>query len=121
MLSLHLVLFVRLVRMSETSRAQLIGFSSVEGAGNCVAEVIAVGIIPAGMEMMDRLAVQAAEAFVKVGYPLDVAALLIVELDGVGAECDHLIDEVTRIAEANGPTTLSASRAEGARDRKSSE
>src|SRR3546814_14041307 len=67
------------------------------------------------MEMMDRLAIEAAEAFVKVGYPLDVEALLIVELDGVGAECDHLIDEVTRIAEANGSTTLSASRDEAER------
>src|SRR3546814_11701156 len=80
-----------------------------------LADVIAGGSIPAGMEMMDRLAIEAAEAFVKVGYPLDVEALLIVELDGVGAECDHLIDEVTRIAEANGSTTLSASRDEADR------
>src|SRR3546814_19516271 len=71
-----------------------------------LADVIAGGIIPAGMEMMDRLAIEAAEAFVKVGYPLDVEALLIVELDGVGAECDHLIDEVTRIAGANGSTKI---------------
>src|SRR3546814_19037685 len=67
------------------------------------------------MEMMDRLAIEAAEAFVKVGYHLDVEALLIVELDGVGAECDHLIDEVTRIAEANRSTPLSAPRDEAER------
>ncbi|MCM8730568.1 FAD-linked oxidase C-terminal domain-containing protein [Hephaestia sp. GCM10023244] len=106
---------VRILPRPEGARALLIGFPSVESAGQCVADVIAGGIIPAGMEMMDRLAIEAAEAFVKVGYPLDVEALLIVELDGVGAECDHLIGEVTRIAEANGSTTLSASRNEAER------
>jgi glycolate oxidase len=84
----------------------LIGFPTVESGGQCVADVIAAGIIPAGMEMMDRLAIQAAEAFVKVGYPLDVEALLIVELDGPQAECDHLLNEVVRFAEMNGATTL---------------
>jgi glycolate oxidase len=90
----------------ETARALLIGFPTVESGGQCVADVIAAGIIPAGMEMMDRLAIHAAEAFVKVGYPLDVEALLIVELDGPQAECDHLLNEVVRIAELNGATTL---------------
>src|SRR3546814_2952367 len=100
---------VRILPKPEGARGLLIGFPSVESAGQCVADVIAGGIIPAGMEMMDRLAIEAAEAFVKVGYPLDVEALLIVELDGVGAECDHLIDEVTRIAEANGSTKIGRS------------
>jgi len=103
---------VRLLPMPETARALLIGFSSVEGAGNCVAEVIAAGIIPAGMEMMDRLAVQAAEAFVKVGYPLDVAALLIVELDGSEEECSELIGEVEQIALANGAVSVRISQDE---------
>ncbi len=106
---------VRILPKPEGARALLIGFPSVEGAGRCVADVIAAGIIPAGMEMMDRLAIHAAEAFVEVGYPLDVEALLIVELDGVGAECDHLIDEVTAIARANGSTTLRASQDEAER------
>ena len=103
---------VRLLPMPETARALLIGFSSVEGAGNCVAEVIAAGIIPAGMEMMDRLAVQAAEAFVKVCYPLDVAALLIVELDGSEEECSELIGEVEQIALANGAVSVRISQDE---------
>ena len=93
---------VRILPKPETARALLLGFATVEGAGVCVAEVIAAGIIPAGMEMMDRPAIHAAEAFVNVGYPLDVDALLIVELDGPGAECDHLIGEVEAIARANG-------------------
>jgi glycolate oxidase len=101
---------VRILPRPQGARALLIGFPTLEGAGQCVADVIAAGIIPAGMEMMDRPAIHAAEAFVQVGYPLDVEALLIVELDGAGAECDHLIEEVTRIARANGSTTLRASR-----------
>lgn len=103
---------VRILPRPEGARALLIGFPTVEGAGNCVADVIAAGIIPAGMEMMDRPAIHAAEAFVKIGYPLDVEALLIVELDGVAAECDHLIDKVADIARANGSTTLRLSNDE---------
>jgi glycolate oxidase len=91
------------------ARALLIGFPDVESAGQCVADTIAAGIIPAGMEMMDRPAIHAAEAFVNVGYPLDVAALLIVELDGVDAECAHLADEVASIARANGAVSQRAS------------
>ncbi len=100
---------VRILPKPETARAILIGFPSVESAGQCVADVIAEGIIPAGMEMMDKPAIHAAEAFVKVGYPLDVEALLIVELDGPVAECDHLIEEVARIARSNGAVTLRVS------------
>lgn len=100
---------VRILPRPETARALLIGFPELEGAGRCVGEVIAAGIIPAGMEMMDRAAIHAAEAFVQVGYPLDVEALLIVELDGPAAECTHLIDEVARIAGANGASSIRTS------------
>lgn len=100
---------VRILPRPQTARALLIGFPDIEGAGTCVAEVIAAGIIPAGMEMMDRPAIHAAEAFVQVGYPLDVEALLIVELDGPEAECAHLVDEVARIAAANGASSVRSS------------
>lgn len=105
---------VRILPKPETARAVLIGFATVEGAGQCVADVIAAGIIPAGMEMMDRPAIHAAEAFVGVGYPLDVDALLIVELDGPAAECDQLIEEVEHIANRNGAVScrISANEAE---------
>src|SRR6201994_2297549 len=73
---------VRILPRPEVARAVLLGFPSLAGAGQCVADVISAGIIPAGMEMMDRPAIHAAEAFVHAGYPLDVDALLIVELDG---------------------------------------
>ena len=105
---------VRILPRPETARALLIGFPSVEQAGQCVADVIAAGIIPAGMEMMDRPAIHAAEAFVHAGYPLDVEALLIVELDGPAAECAHLTEEVQAIAARNGSAScrVSASEAE---------
>jgi glycolate oxidase len=89
---------VRILPKPTAARALLIGFATTEDAGNCVAAVIAAGIIPGGMEMMDRPAIHAAEAFVNVGYPLDVEALLIVELDGAPAEIDHLITQVEAIA-----------------------
>src|SRR5271163_5249809 len=89
---------VRILPKPTTARALLIGFARTEDAGKCVAAVIGAGIIPSGMEMMDRPAIHAAEAFVNVGYPLDVEALLIVELDGAPAEIDHLIAQVEAIA-----------------------
>ncbi|MBN8817701.1 MAG: FAD-binding protein [Sphingomonas sp.] len=106
---------VRILPRPETARAALIGFPSVEAAGQTVADVIAGGIIPAGMEMMDRPAIHAAEAFVHAGYPLDVEALLIVEVDGPGVECDHLLDEIAAIARANGASSLRLSTSEAER------
>ncbi len=103
---------VRILPKPPGARALLIGFSTVEGAGDCVATVIGAGIIPGGMEIMDRPAVAAAEAFVHAGYPLDCEALLIVELDGCEAEVDHLIAEVEAIADRHGATSRRASQSE---------
>ena len=103
---------VRILRKPTTARALLMGFPSNETAGRCVAEIIAAGIIPGGMEMMDKPAIHAAEDFVRVGYPLDVEALLIVELDGPPAEVDHLIGEVEKIARGNGAVSLRISSSE---------
>ncbi len=106
---------VRILPKPETARAVLVGFPDPEQAGACVAQVIAEGIIPAGMEMMDRPAIHAAEAFVQAGYPLDVGALLIVEVDGAQAECDYLIGEIARIADENGAVTARVSADEAER------
>jgi glycolate oxidase len=106
---------VRLLPTPEAARALLIGFGSIESAGQCVADIIGAGIIPAGMEMMDRNAVVAAEAFVQVGYPTDVAALLIVEVDGPQAECGHLASLIEAIAARNGATEFRVSRDEAER------
>ncbi|MER0238440.1 FAD-linked oxidase C-terminal domain-containing protein [Fulvimarina sp. MAC8] len=103
---------VRILQAPETARAVLIGFPSSEQAGECVASIIAKGIIPGGMEMMDRPAIHAAEDFVNAGYPRDVEALLIVELDGPKAEVDHLLTEVEAIAADNGATVTRVSQNE---------
>lgn len=103
---------VRILQKPETARALLVGFPTSEDGGQCVADIISDGIIPGGMEMMDSLAIQAAEDFVQVGYPLDVEALLIVELDGPEAEVDYLIERVKKIAEANKSSTLRISTSE---------
>jgi len=103
---------VRILRKPETARAVLVGFPSAEEAGSCVARIIGAGIIPGGMEMMDRPAIHAAEEFVHAGYPLDVEALLIVELDGPAAECDHLLQRVAEIAKSCGSSALKVSNSE---------
>ena len=106
---------VRILPKPETARALLIGFPSVEAGGGCVTEVIASGIIPGGMEMMDKAAIEAAEAFCHAGYPLDVESLLIVELDGPGVEVDDLIERVRAIAERCGAVSVRASESEDER------
>jgi len=103
---------VRLLRKPETARAVLVGFPTSEDAGECVLRIIGAGIIPGGMEMMDRPAIHAAEEFVHAGYPLDVEALLIVELDGPAAEVDHLIARVDEIAKSCRATTCKVSTSE---------
>lgn len=103
---------VRILQKPETARALMIGFAEVEEAGRCVADIITAGIIPGGMEMMDKPAIHAAEAFVHAGYPLDVEALLIIELDGPGVEVDELITRVEQIALGCGSTTCQISTSE---------
>jgi glycolate oxidase len=103
---------VRILPKPPGARALLIGFPSTTAAGDTVASIIGAGIIPGGMEMMDRLAVAAAEAFVHAGYPLDAEALLIVELDGCEAEVDHLVAAVEVLAAQHGATSCRISRSE---------
>src|SRR3954453_8940783 len=106
---------VRILRKPPTARALLIGFAETEDAGNCVAAIIGAGIIPGGMEMMGRPAIHAAEDFVHAGYPRDVEALLIVELDGPQEEVDYLIGRVEEIARANHACSIRASQSEAER------
>ncbi len=106
---------VRILPKPLAARALLIGFATIEDAGHCVAAVIAAGIIPGGMEMMDRPAIHAAEAFVKAGYPLDVEALLIVELDGAVAEIEHLIAKVEAIARDHRAASIRSSGSDAER------
>jgi len=103
---------VRILKKPETARALLVGFPSSEDSGECVSRIIGAGIIPGGMEIMDGPAIAAVEQFVHAGYPLDVEALMIVELDGPAAEVDHLIERVEKIARDCRATSCRASRSE---------
>jgi len=106
---------VRILPKPQTARALLLGFPSVEAAGGCVGDIIGAGVIPAGLEMMDNPAIRAAEAFVGAGYPVDAAALLIVELDGPEAECAELIGHVRMLAAQRGADFVKTSESEAER------
>jgi len=103
---------VRILKKAEMQRAVLIGFSTSEDAGACVSAIIGAGIIPGGMEMMDKPAIHAVEEFVHAGYPLDVEALLIVEVDGPRAEVDYLIERVEAIAKTCNAVSCQVSTSE---------
>ena len=107
---------VRILRKPETARAMLVGFPTSEDAGECVSRIIGAGIIPGGMEIMDGPAIAAAEEFVHAGYPLNVEALLIVELDGPAAEVEYLIERVNVIARDCRAVSCKASRSEDERE-----
>ena len=81
---------VKILKKPEAVKAALIGFPTIEDGGNCVSDIIANGIIPAGMEMMDKALIHATDNFVKAGYPRDAESMLIVELDGIETEVDEL-------------------------------
>jgi glycolate oxidase len=101
---------VRLLKAAEGARPMLIGFGSSEAAGACVAGIIAAGIIPAAIEFMDKPAIQVCENFAGAGYPLDVEALLIVEVEGSEDEIDALLETITEIAQRYAPRMVRASR-----------
>jgi len=103
---------VRILQKPPVARAVLMGFATSEQGGDTVASIIGAGIIPGGLEMMDRPAIQAAEDFLHAGYPLDVEALLICELDGPEVEVNHLIETVAGIARQHGATTIRVSQSE---------
>jgi len=107
---------VRILRKPATQRAILVGFDSAQEAGQAVSNVIAAGIIPAGMEMMDNPAINAAEDFVQAGYPREAAALLIVELDGPEVEVDYLLERVGEVMERSGSSSLRVSQSEAERN-----
>lgn len=106
---------VRILPRPETARAILMGFDSSEEAGQCVADIISSGIIPAGMEMMDRPAIKAAEDFVHAGYPLHVEALLIIEIDGPAVEVDALVERIEEIGAENSSVITKTSNSEDER------
>jgi glycolate oxidase len=103
---------VRLLPIPRIARAILAAFDRIEKAGQAVADVIAAGIIPAGMEIMDRATVHAAEEYVHAGYPLDADAMLIVESDGTAVEVDEEIERIKAVLQRAGASQLRVSRNE---------
>ncbi len=100
---------LRILPKAEAARPVLIGFSSSEAAGQCVAAIIGSGIIPVAIEYMDRPAIAVVEAYAKAGYPLDVEALLIVEVEGYEEEIARLLRDVVDIARSFDPQIVEAS------------
>jgi glycolate oxidase len=101
---------VRILRSPEGARAMLAGFASNEIAGECVDSIISSGIIPVALEFMDRPAIHACEDFAHAGYPLDVEALLIIEVEGSVAEQDDLLARLTEICNRHNPMSIRVSQ-----------
>ena len=101
---------VKILKKPQAIKAALIGFPTIENGGNCVSDIIASGIIPAGMEMMDKALIHATDDFVKAGYPRDAESMLIVELDGTESEVTELINQVSNIAKKNKSSSIKISK-----------
>ncbi len=106
---------LRLLPLPQCARVLLAAFDSVATAGNAVGAIIAAGVIPAGLEMMDRLAVEAAENFVHAGYPRDAEAILLCELDGDEKEVAVALARVEEILKRAGASGLRVARDEAER------
>ncbi|HWB46256.1 MAG TPA: FAD-linked oxidase C-terminal domain-containing protein [Hyphomicrobiaceae bacterium] len=101
---------VRILRAAEGARPMLMGFDSSEAAGQCVAAIIGAGIIPVAIEFMDKPAIQVCEAFAKAGYPTDVEALLIIEVEGSNEEIADRLNVITELAKRFQPRVVRLSQ-----------
>ncbi|MEE9342828.1 MAG: FAD-linked oxidase C-terminal domain-containing protein [Gammaproteobacteria bacterium] len=108
---------VRLLPAPEFAQVILASFSTVEAAGDAVTAVISSGIIPAGLEIMDHLAIRAAEDFVHAGYPVDAAGLLLCELDGAKTEVISQMESVKETLQKAGANSLLIAKDEAERQR----
>jgi glycolate oxidase len=106
MLGILVEITVKLLPKPERAQVMLAAFDDVAKAGEAVGAIIAAGIIPAGLELMDQLAIRAAEDFAHAGYPRDAAAILLCELDGTNAEVSEHIMAVRQVLRASGATEV---------------
>ncbi|MCU1751159.1 glycolate oxidase subunit GlcD [Pseudomonas sp. 6D_7.1_Bac1] len=106
---------VKLLPKPQVAKVLLASFDSVEKAGRAVANIIAAGIIPGGLEMMDNLALRAAEDFIHAGYPVDAEAILLCELDGVEADVRDDCLRVRAVLEQAGASEVRQARDEAER------
>ena len=112
MLAVIMEVTVRLLPRPALARCIMASFATVECAGGAVAAVIAAGIIPAGLELMDKRMTAAAEDFVHAGYDLDAAAILLCECDGMADDVEEEIQRAIEVLKANGATRIEISRDE---------
>jgi glycolate oxidase len=115
MLAVIVEVTVKLLAKPQTARCILASFDDIRKAGDAVAAIIAAGIIPAGLEMMDGPMTAAVEGFVHAGYDLDAAAILLCESDGTPAEVEHEVARMIEVLTASGATRLAASANEAER------
>ncbi len=115
MLAITLEVTVKLVPKPMLARCIMASFDDLRKAGDAVAAVIAAGIIPAGLEMMDKPMTAAVEAFVHAGYDLDAAAILLCESDGTPEEVEEEIGRMTAVLNSAGATAIAVSRDEAER------
>ncbi|MFK0090460.1 glycolate oxidase subunit GlcD [Pseudomonas sp. NPDC090755] len=108
---------VRLLPRPPLAKVLLASFDAVEQAGAAVAAIIRAGIIPAGLEMMDNLAIRAAEDFIHAGYPVDAQAILLCELDGVEADVHDDCERVREVLQQAGASDVRQARDEAERVR----
>ena len=101
---------VRIMPAAESARPMLLGFDTSRGAGACVAAIIGSGIIPVAIEFMDRPAIEVCENYARAGYPRDVEALLIVEVEGSKDEVDTLLERIQAIARRFSPVAVRVSQ-----------
>ena len=101
---------VKILKSPEIVKTALVGFSTIDDAGNCVAQIIAQGCIPAGMEIMDKALTKATNDYSKAGYPTDAEAMMIIEFDGTEHEVEEYINKVKKIAEKNNSSSLKISK-----------
>ncbi|QXP87805.1 FAD-binding protein [Methylococcus capsulatus] len=106
---------VKLLPVPETARTLLAAFSSIKAAGDAVAGVIGAGLVPAGLEMMDNLTLRATENFVHAGYPVDAAAVVLCEMDGMAEQVEAEIARARRVLESHGATEVREARDEAER------
>jgi glycolate oxidase len=107
---------LRVVPVPETVRTLVAYFDAMEDAGQTVSDIVAGGIVPGALEIMDRLSLRAAEEATAAGNPLDVGAALIVELDGPTAECGARLAEVLAVCERNGAHGVRVAETEAERE-----
>jgi len=115
LLAVTLEVTVKLLAKPEAAQVVMASFPDVESAGEAVAQVIGAGIVPAGLEMMDRLATRAVEDFVHAGYDLAAEAILLAESDGTREEVAHETSRMIEVMRANGATEIRCSSSEAER------